>query len=106
MRIPDENQIVFVHGGVAQYRDGKFYTGMDDPRYARPIQWDVRWWYPIDADPYPPEARAKLKREAISAIAQKMAREIEYHWVEWEESKEYPNPLNVYLAKVLSGGEA
>ncbi len=44
---PDEGQIVFVHGGVAQYRDGVFYTGMEDPRWMRPIVWDVKWWLPI-----------------------------------------------------------
>jgi hypothetical protein len=45
---PQEGQIVFVHGGVAQYRDGVFYTGMEDPRWERPIQWDVTWWLPTD----------------------------------------------------------
>ncbi len=57
MKIPDEGQIVFVCGGVAQYREGIFYTGMEDPRWKRPIQWEVKWWYPVSEDPYPPELR-------------------------------------------------
>ncbi len=48
---PENGRIVFVHGGVAQYRDGVFYTGMEDPRWARPIQWVVEWWLPIEKDP-------------------------------------------------------
>ncbi len=48
---PDEDEIVFVHGGIAQYRDGKFYTGMEDPRWQRHITWPVTWWWPIDANP-------------------------------------------------------
>jgi hypothetical protein len=47
MRLPRNKQIVFVDGGVAQFRDGVFYTGMEDPRYTRPIQWEVKWWLPI-----------------------------------------------------------
>ncbi len=49
--VPSNGQIVFVHGGVAQYRDGVFYTGMDDPRWARPIQWAIEWWLPVDKNP-------------------------------------------------------
>jgi len=49
--VPDEGQIVFVHGGVAMYRDGVFYTGMEDPRWTRPIKWEVTWWSPIDRPP-------------------------------------------------------
>ena len=47
MQPPAEGQIVFVEGGVAQYRNGEFFTGMEDPRYGRPIQWEVKWWLPI-----------------------------------------------------------
>lgn len=47
---PDEGQIVFVAGGVAQFREGVFYTGMEDPRWMRPIQWEVEWWLPITWD--------------------------------------------------------
>ncbi len=46
---PFEGQIVFVDGGVAQYRDGAFYTGMEDPRYARKIMWPVTHWMPMNA---------------------------------------------------------
>ena len=44
---PAEDQIVFVDGGIAQYRSGVFYTGMEEPRYARPIKWTVTHWMPI-----------------------------------------------------------
>jgi hypothetical protein len=44
---PKEGQIVFVNGGVAQYRGGRFYSGMDEPRYFRQIEWPVDWWLPI-----------------------------------------------------------
>lgn len=49
--IPNEGQVVFVAGGVAQYRGGAFYSGMESPRWERRIQWPVEWWYPISADP-------------------------------------------------------
>ena len=51
--LPKQDQIVIVHGGIAQYRSGVFYTGMEDPRYQRPIQWLVTHWMPL---PTPPSA--------------------------------------------------
>ncbi len=48
---PAEGEIVFVQGGVAQYRKGLYYTGMEDPRWERPILWTVTWWYPAYSDP-------------------------------------------------------
>lgn len=45
--VPVEGQFVIVEGGIAQYRDGVFYTGMEEPRYTRPIQWAVAWWLPL-----------------------------------------------------------
>ena len=54
---PRENQVVIVHGGVAQYRQGLFYTGMEDPRYARPILWPVTCWQPL---PEPPPTEEQL----------------------------------------------
>ena len=50
---PVEGQIVLVHGGVAVYRDGVFYTGMEVPQYQRPIQWTVTHWAAL---PIPPMA--------------------------------------------------
>jgi hypothetical protein len=47
---PREGQYVFVEGGIAQYRNGVFYTGMEDPRWTRPIQWAVEWWLPTTAN--------------------------------------------------------
>jgi len=65
---PREGQIVFVGGGVAQYRDGVFYTGMEDPRYERPIQWNVTWWLPTDGEGIYLATR-KWKRVNLTAIA-------------------------------------
>jgi len=47
---PAENQIVVVAGGIAQYRGGVFYTGMEDPRFTRPIQWKVTQWMPLPTE--------------------------------------------------------
>lgn len=54
---PHENEIVLVHGGIAQYRDGKFYTGMETPQFTRPIVWEVKHWLPF---PLPPSAGPSL----------------------------------------------
>ena len=62
MELPREGQIVFVHGGVAEYRNGTFYTGMEDPRFERPIQWRVTWWCPIDSDPRADQRRKEMAR--------------------------------------------
>jgi len=48
---PREGQIVLVPGGVAQYRGGIFYTGMEIPQYTVPIQWQVNWWFPLNQKP-------------------------------------------------------
>lgn len=61
---PVEGQIVFIHGGVAQYREGVFYSGMEDPRWTRPIQWEVKWWLPLDVGMEIKELRAELSRKA------------------------------------------
>ena len=49
--IPREGQVVIVHGGVAQYRKGSFYTGMEYPQYERKIQWEVTHWMPLPVPP-------------------------------------------------------
>ncbi len=46
-RKPDEYEIVLVPGGIAQYRRGMFFTGMESPQYMRPINWEVTHWIPI-----------------------------------------------------------
>ena len=67
-RAPEEGEIVFVRGGVAQYRGDVFYTGMEDPRYTRPIQWEVDWWMPIST------TRCDLSQESIR---EKLASDLE-----------------------------
>lgn len=48
--LPKEGQIVFVEGGVAQFRSGVFYSGMEEPKYHRPIQWSVEWWLSMNCN--------------------------------------------------------
>jgi len=48
---PLEGQIVIVHGGIAQYSNGVFYTGMECPQFTRRIKWEVTHWMPL---PQPP----------------------------------------------------
>ncbi len=50
-KLPLEGQIVIVHGGIAQFRAGRFWTGMECPQFTRVIQWEVEWWTAL---PYPP----------------------------------------------------
>jgi hypothetical protein len=45
--LPQEGVTVLVSGGVAQYRYGQWYTGMEEPLFQRPIQWEVTKWMPI-----------------------------------------------------------
>lgn len=42
--LPDYGDVVIVSGGTAQFRDGKWYTGMEEPLFSRPIQWQVTLW--------------------------------------------------------------
>lgn len=48
LRHPIEGQIVQVAGGIAQYRNETFYTGMSTPIFTRPIIWTVLWWKPYE----------------------------------------------------------
>ena len=48
-----ENTIVWVPGGLAEKRDGTWYTGMDVPRFQRPIQWYVWCWKLLDVPEHP-----------------------------------------------------
>lgn len=39
---------VIVSGGIAMKKTGGlWYTGMEEPMYQRPIQWEVKGWMPI-----------------------------------------------------------
>lgn len=53
---PLQDEIVIVHGGIAQYRNGVFYTGMETPQFRRPIQWAVTHWMSF---PVPPSSAAQ-----------------------------------------------
>jgi hypothetical protein len=50
-KLPAPNQIVIVAGGVAQYRQGNWWTGMEEPLFQRRIQWKPTWWMPIPVFP-------------------------------------------------------
>ncbi len=42
---------VLVTGGIAmQKTGGEWFTGMEEPRYERPLQWQPKWWMPIPTD--------------------------------------------------------
>ena len=42
---------VLVAGGIAmQKTGGEWFTGMEEPRYERQLQWQPKWWMPIPAD--------------------------------------------------------
>jgi len=48
-----KNTVVIVDGGLAMKRDDDvWYSGMEEPLYARPIEWDVKVFMPL---PSPPE---------------------------------------------------
>lgn len=43
-----KNTPVLVAGGIAMKKeDGRWYTGMEEPAFRRPIQWEVKWWAAI-----------------------------------------------------------
>lgn len=44
---PPDEAIVIVDGGSAQWRDGKWFSGMEKPYYQREIQWEVKRWLPF-----------------------------------------------------------
>ncbi len=42
---------VIVAGGIAmQKTGGEWFTGMEEPLYQRPLQWQPKWWMPIPMD--------------------------------------------------------
>ena len=50
-RLPDSEMPVIVPGGLAVYRNGTWFTGMEEPLYKRPMQWDVTHWIPLPDKP-------------------------------------------------------
>lgn len=46
-QLPADDVTVLVAGGVAQYRSGVWYTGMEEPLFRRPIEWPVTYWMPL-----------------------------------------------------------
>ncbi len=48
-QMPADRLPVLVDGGIAMWRDGVWYTGMEEPWFQRPIEWTVRRWAPITA---------------------------------------------------------
>lgn len=49
--LPEEGKAVIVAGGLAKYRRGVWYSGMEEPPFSRPIEWEVEWWMPIPLNP-------------------------------------------------------
>ncbi len=50
-----EGATVIVSGGIAQKRAGVWYSGMEEPMFSRPIQWNVTWWAEIYYGEKPPK---------------------------------------------------
>ena len=46
-----EYTTVFVAGGIAQKRNGVWFTGMEEPMFQRAIEWPVTVWMPLPAPP-------------------------------------------------------
>lgn len=42
--LPLYGELVFVDGGIGQYREGVWYSGTDTPPLERPITWEVKHW--------------------------------------------------------------
>ena len=43
-----KNVPVIVNGGTAMKKeDGCWYTGMEEPLFQRPIEWEVKGWMPL-----------------------------------------------------------
>ena len=42
-----EGVALIVSGGIAMKKNGTWYTGMEEPLYKRPIQWEVTGWMAI-----------------------------------------------------------
>jgi len=48
---------VLVAGGIAMKKTGgQWFTGMEEPAFEHPIQWEVKWWAPIPEQNEPPSA--------------------------------------------------
>lgn len=46
---------VLVAGGIAMKKTGgQWFTGMAEPAFERPIEWEVKWWSPIPQQNQPP----------------------------------------------------
>lgn len=50
-RLPPPNTTVIVPYGVARFRDGTWYTGMEEPLFQREIKWPVTHWQPLPEPP-------------------------------------------------------
>ena len=48
-QMPNDGEPVLVSGGTAVWRDGVWYTGMEEPLFQRPIEWKVTHWMPFPA---------------------------------------------------------
>ncbi len=64
-QMPAEKLPVLVDGGIAMWRDGVWYTGMEEPWFQRPIEWTVRRWAPITAALNRLSADPQEKKDAI-----------------------------------------
>ena len=56
-KLPEEFITVIVPGGIAQYKGGNWYTGMEEPLFLRQIVWEVPYWMPLPNAPLATEKK-------------------------------------------------
>lgn len=50
-KMPPDGVPVIVAGGTAMRKTGgEWFTGMEEPLFQRPLQWEPLWWAPIPGD--------------------------------------------------------
>jgi hypothetical protein len=53
-KLPTPGKTVIVHGGIAYYREGDWYTLTGCVWPGKHIQWPVEWWMPLPDPPVTP----------------------------------------------------
>lgn len=47
-KMPENGVPVIVSGGIAMRKTGgEWFTGMEEPLFQRPLEWEPKWWMKI-----------------------------------------------------------